>query len=237
MKNNLLFVAVLALFALIAAPAAPAAAVSIFADGFEGGTTCAWSSGGTCIIPTFIGDDASVVNGSTAEYEVSWSLENVHNGPVFQSKVMCRDLNTVNCGMSFTIRKADGTIYTGGVMAVQLSSSNSALDSPTHWGMAGNGADRPFSAFIALNNTNGTVGSYRARVEGVSYAFDSNDMVGDRLLTMGYQTDLVNLLNVQPLGDQTEALLDALPYPLWKPDVETFIETAAGSGVFNRITQ
>lgn len=212
--------------------ATPAAAVSIFGNGFEGGTTCAWSSS-ACVVPTFVGDDASV-SGSTADYELAWTLENIHQAPVFQSKVMCRGLNSLGCGMAFTIRKVDGTVYTGGVTAVQLSASNSALDSPTHWGMAGNGMDRPFWAFIALNNANGTIGSYRARVEGISYAFDGNDLVGDRLLTMGYETDPVNVLNVQPLGDQTEALLDALPYRIWTPGVETFIETSPGA--FKRIT-
>ncbi len=206
MKNNLLFVAVLALFALVAAPAA---AVSIFADGFNDGTVCSWGPSG-CTTITLIDDSAEApVDGHEewADYTVRFTVHAGGRDLWFEKEAARSASPNLTKGFWFSIQSDSGT-YNGGITPFSISGScpypQPCTDTPTHFKVSANTV-RTFWMNVRLDNAGGVVGFYQMQVSGLSYKFDGTNGDATTLITAGLSNldtffIFVDDENVDPVG-------------------------------------
>lgn len=185
MKLNRLAVLVVVLLAL----PAPATAVTIFADGFESGSTCAW--GGGCPAVALINTSAvAPVSGHEewGDFVVQFTVRAGLADLYFEKEGARSASPNLTKGFWFSIENSSGVTYTSGITPFSMSGScpfpEPCNDTPTHFRVVA-GTTRTFWMNVRLDNAGGTAGSYRTRLAGLVYKFDGNPGDGVVLVASG----------------------------------------------------
>lgn len=183
--NNLLFAAVLALFAFVATPAV---AVTIFNDGFNDGTTCAWGPAGCTTLTLVDADAVSPVEGHEewADYTVKFTVYAAGRDLWFEKEAARSPNPDLTKGFWFSIESGVGVTYGSGITPFSVSGScpfpQPCTDTPTHFKVGANTV-RTFWLNVRLDNVGGVIGTYRMRMTGLAYKFDGNNGDATTLIT------------------------------------------------------
>ncbi len=181
--KRLLFAAVLAVV-LVATPAV--AITTVFNNGFEDGTTCAWGPSGCTTLALVDTSAEAPVSGHEewADFTIEFTLRANGRDLWFEKEAARGTTPTLEHGFWFSIESGAGVTYTGGVTPFWMSATCSAPcpDTPTHFKVSAN-TTRTFWLIVRLDNVGATEGTYRMRMTGLSHRFDGTNGDATTLIT------------------------------------------------------